>query len=160
MNLHWNRRAHRIGGLITISGALCVLNLNVRGVAASSLLAPDALLENQWHLKDRSIEVGGANVRDAWPMSVGAGVVIGIVDDGLQWAHPDLAPNYLASASFDFNSNDADPQPFATSAHGTAVAGLAAARGDNTIGVSGAAPQASLAGLRLTALPATDAQEA
>src|SRR5688572_15295255 len=120
----------------------------------------DVLLENQWHLKDRSLEVGGANVRKAWLTSVGAGVVIGIVDDGLQYTHPDLSPNYLASASWDFNSNDADPQPFATAGHGTAIAGLAAARGDNTIGVSGAAPQASLAGLRLTSVVATDSQEA
>jgi subtilisin-like proprotein convertase family protein len=118
------------------------------------------LLENQWHLKDRNVEAGGANVRAAWPMSLGSGVVIGIVDDGLQYAHPDLAPNYLASASWDFNSNDADPQPFSTAGHGTAVAGVAAARGDNTIGVSGVAPQASLAGLRLTSVTPTDSQEA
>ena len=144
----------------TIVVAICVLTFHGGGIAAPSPLAPDALLESQWHLKDRSLEVGGANVRDAWPISTGAGVVIGIVDDGLQWAHPDLAPNYLASLSFDFNFNDSDPQPFTTAAHGTAVAGLAAARGDNTIGVAGAAPQASLAGLRLTAVAATDSQEA
>src|SRR5688572_29144499 len=160
--------ARRVGVLITVTTALWMLNPDAPGSfsgrstphAAPSSMAPDALLENQWHLKDRSVEVGGANVRDAWPLSLGAGVVIGIVDDGLQYAHPDLAPNYLASASWDFNSNDADPQPLATAGHGTAVAGLAAARGDNTIGVSGVAPQASLAGLRLTGGTATDSQEA
>ena len=136
------------------------MSLDTRSGAAPSPMAPDALLEQQWHLKDRSDEVGGANVRDAWPISVGTGIVIGIVDDGIQWTHPDLSPNYLASASFDFNFNDSDPQPFSTSAHGTAVAGVAAARGDNTIGVSGVAPQASLAGLRLTAMTPTDSQEA
>ncbi|MEO6222124.1 MAG: S8 family serine peptidase, partial [Vicinamibacterales bacterium] len=159
--------AHRLGVLATVTAALWVLAPSARGFfgvgttqAAPSTMAADLLLENQWHLKDRSAEAGGANVRAAWPSSLGSGVVIGIVDDGLQYVHPDLAPNYLASASFDFNFNDADPQPYATAGHGTAIAGLAAARGDNTIGVAGVAPQASLAGLRLTAVAATDAQEA
>ncbi|HUR21043.1 MAG TPA: S8 family serine peptidase, partial [Vicinamibacterales bacterium] len=99
-------------------------------------------------------------MRNAWATSQGAGIVIGIVDDGLQWANPDLLPNFLSSASWDFNENDGNPEPYSTSAHGTAVAGVAAARGDNSIGVAGVAPLASLAGLRLTALPASDAQEA
>ena len=64
----------------TIVVAICVLTFHGGGIAAPSPLAPDALLESQWHLKDRSLEVGGANVRDAWPISTGAGVVIGIVD--------------------------------------------------------------------------------
>src|SRR5688572_12330006 len=153
-----SRLVRRVGVWSAIGAAVGLLSMDLR--SAASLLGPDALLENQWHLKARSLETGGANVRDAWPSASGSGVVIGIVDDGLQYAHPDLSPNYLASASYDFNFNDADPQPSGTVAHGTAVAGVAAARGDNTIGVSGVAPLASLAGLRLTALIATDAQEA
>ena len=139
---------------------MSLLALDLRGSAAPSPFAADALLNQQWHLKDRGKETGGANVVAAWPSSVGAGIVIGIVDDGVLYTHPDLSPNYLASASYDFNSNDTDPQPFSTAGHGTAVAGIAAARGDNSIGVSGVAPQASIAALRLTALAATDAQEA
>ncbi len=158
MNLRHQRFARHIGVLVSISAAIWALGMD--GAAAPSPFAPDVLLDNQWHLKDRALEIGGANVRAAWPITQGAGIVIGIVDDGLQWTHPDLSPNYLASASFDFNFNDADPQPFPTIAHGTAVAGIAAARSDNTIGVSGVAPFASLAGLRLTAVAATDAQEA
>ena len=160
--------ARRVGVLVTVTAALWTLGPDARGsfrggspsLAAPSPISPDALLENQWHLKDRTLEPGGANVRDAWPLSEGAGVVIGIVDDGVQYTHPDLAPNYLSSLSWDFNSNDADPQPFSTAGHGTAIAGLAAARGDNTIGVAGAAPLASLAALRLTSVVATDSQEA
>ncbi|HUR22023.1 MAG TPA: S8 family serine peptidase, partial [Vicinamibacterales bacterium] len=162
------RSARRAGVLITIMAAVWVLSPGVRGWfdkaltshAAPSLVAADALLENQWNLKDRATEVGGANVRAAWPTTEGSGIVIGIVDDGLQWAHPDLSPNFLSSASWDFNFNDGDPQPYTTAAHGTAVAGVAAARGDNSIGVAGVAPQAALAGLRLTAQAPTDAQEA
>ena len=89
-----------------------------------------------------------------------AGVVIGIVDDGLERTHPDLSPNYTATHSFDFNFNDFDPSPDLFDDHGTAVAGVAAAHGNNGVGVSGAAPTAQLAGLRLIAAGTTDAQEA
>ena len=154
------RKALRIGVSLSVVAAVSLLTLDLRGSAAPSPFAADPLLDQQWHLKDRGKETGGANVQAAWPSSVGAGVVIGIVDDGVLYTHPDLSPNYLASASYDFNFSDADPQPFSTAGHGTSVAGVAAARGDNSIGVSGVAPQASIAGLRLTALVATDAQEA
>jgi subtilisin-like proprotein convertase family protein len=155
-----NARNVRIGIGLSAAVALTLLAVDPRTAAAPSPFAPDALLEQQWHLKDRRQETGGANVRAAWNSSLGAGVVIGIVDDGVSYAHPDLSPNYLASASWDFNFNDADASPYSTSGHGTSIAGLAAARGDNSIGVSGAAPQASFASLRLTANVATDAMEA
>lgn len=125
----------------------------------------DPLLEQQWHLKLRSQEPAGTNIRAVWPTTKGAGIVIGIADDGLQHTHPDLQSNYAAPLSWDFNDNDPDPSPstfglcnVTADCHGTAVAGIAGARGDNGIGVSGAAPSVSLAGLRLIARPVSDAQ--
>jgi subtilisin-like proprotein convertase family protein len=122
--------------------------------------AVDPLLDSQWHLKARSAEVAGANVVAEWSSTRGAGVVIGIVDDGLQRTHPDLEPNYVSGPSYDFNFDDPDPSPDAGNKHGTAVAGVAGARDDNGMGVAGAAPRASLAGLRLIAAGTTDAQDA
>jgi Ca2+-binding RTX toxin-like protein len=125
----------------------------------------DPLFLNEWHLQNVG-QTGGspgsdANVTPVWDTIRGTGVVIGIVDDGLDHTHPDLVPNYVPSLSFDFNSNDPDPQPNSTfEDHGTAVAGVAAAIGFNGVGVSGAAPNASLAGLRLIAAPTTDLDEA
>ncbi len=124
----------------------------------------DPLFGSQWHLRNTG-QSGGtpgadANVVDAWDSYTGSGVVIGIVDDGLQHAHPDLTTNYDASLSYDFNYNDSDPSPAFGDSHGTSCAGVAAARGDNGRGVSGAAPEASLAGLRLIAAATTDMQEA
>ena len=121
---------------------------------------PDPLLENQWHLKARNLEVAGANVRSVWPTTQGAGVLVGIVDDGLQGSHPDLQANFNAGASFDFNFGDTDPTPLPEHPHGTESAGVAAARDDNGIGVAGVAPRASLAGLRLIAAANSDADEA
>ncbi len=114
----------------------------------------------QWYL-DNQIGAGtgpDANVSGVWDRGItGTGVVIGFVDDGLEHTHPDLSPNYDAADSWDFGQNDADPMPVwnnATSVnygdnHGTSVAGVAGARGGNGEGITGAAPDASLAGLRI-----------
>jgi subtilisin-like proprotein convertase family protein len=63
--------------------------------------------------------------------------------------------------SRDVNFNDADPAPnVGSDYHGTAVAGVAAGRGNNGVGVSGVAPRAGVSGIRLIAAATTDAQEA
>ena len=125
----------------------------------------DPLFPMQWHLNNVG-QTGGVAGQDlhvlpAWEAGyTGAGTVIGIVDDGLQYTHPDLAQNYLASASWDFNGGDADPAPGAGNNHGTAASGVAAARDDGASCGVGVAYRAQLAGLRLIAAPSTDAQEA
>ncbi len=112
----------------------------------------------QWYLVNSQTPGRDARVQAAWSAGwTGAGVTIGIVDDGLQITHPDLAPNYSAAASWDFGSDSADPSGTAADWHGTSVAGVAAARGGNGIGVTGAAPLASLAGLRIDFANQTDA---
>jgi subtilisin-like proprotein convertase family protein/endonuclease/exonuclease/phosphatase family metal-dependent hydrolase len=124
----------------------------------------DPLFTNQWHLRNTGQQGGtageDARLVSAWDVATGAGVVIGIIDDGVQHTHPDLAAAYRADLSYDFNFNDADPMPGTGDDHGTAVAGVAAARGNNGVGVSGTAPAASIAGLRLISASTTDRQEA
>lgn len=128
----------------------------------------DTLFTTQWHLKNTgqgSGKVGvDANVVDVWDTGKGSGIQIAVVDDGVDFAHPDLSPNRAASGHYDWNDDDTDPAPGAAvdseDFHGTSVAGVAAARGNNGIGVSGAAPLASLVGFRLISGPSTDADEA
>lgn len=112
----------------------------------------------QWHLTNEYTDID-SRVVGAWKRNItGQGVTIGIVDDGLETAHPDLAPNYVAADSWDFGDNDADPNPvYDDDQHGISVAGVAAARGGNGIGVVGAAPYASLAGLRIDYANQTEA---
>ncbi|HEY5893058.1 MAG TPA: S8 family serine peptidase [Chthoniobacterales bacterium] len=111
----------------------------------------------QWHLVDQVY--GGnmdVNVQDAWNNGVtGQGVTIGFVGGGFETAHPDLAPNYVAADSWDFAGNDPLPDPVDDNA-GTAAAGIAAARGGNGIGVTGVAPYASIAGLRIDSARSAD----
>jgi len=120
---------------------------------------PSAAWPGQWHLENQVTPGLDANVRGAWNAGwTGAGVVIGIVDDGLQINHPDLSANVAGGFSYDFGGNDADPSPvYIDDSHGTSVAGVAGARGGNGIGVTGAAPRATLAGLRVDFPNQTDA---
>jgi len=110
----------------------------------------DPLYPQQWHLNNAGA-YPHANVNPAWAANLtGSGVIIGIVDDGLETFHPDLAPNYVPADSWDFGQNDAIPNPvYSSDNHGTSVSGVAAARGGNALGVTGAAPEAGLAGLRI-----------
>lgn len=126
----------------------------------------DPLVPDQWHLDNRG-QSGGTpdvdvNILPVWNAGwTGDGVVIGVVDDGLEHAHPDLAPNYVAAGSYDFNDGDTDPNPVHVGdAHGTAAGGVAAASADGASCGVGAAYNAGLAGLKLIAAPSTDAQEA
>ena len=130
-------------------------------------LPNDPLITDQWHLKRSGTAVTGSdvNIESIWnyPSSTGArgkGIRIGIVDDGLQTTHPDFVGNIDTANDKDWNGNDADPSPGTDDDHGTSCAGNAAARGNNGIGVSGTAPEATLVGMRLIAGSVTDAQEA
>lgn len=125
----------------------------------------DPLFNDQWHLLNTG-QFGGrrrvdVNVVPAWDAGyTGAGIVIAIVDDGLQHDHPDLSANYVPAGSYDFNGNDTNPYPnLSFDAHGTSAGGVAAARDNAACGV-GAAYRAALSGIRLIAGPSTDAMEA
>jgi thermitase len=84
----------------------------------------------------------------ASPLAVGAPtVVVAVIDTGVDYTHPDLAGAMWDASSatipsanhgYDFADGDTDPYPL-NSEHGTHVAGIIAASGNNTIGVAGVA---------------------
>jgi subtilisin family serine protease len=117
----------------------------------------DPLYEEQWHLHTHPFSVSA----DAISNLTGKGVVIAIVDDGLEHTHPDLKANYDRAHSWDFNDNDRDPMPMnPRDGHGTSAAGVAAAVKNNGHCGRGVAPEAKLVGLRTIAAGVTDATEA
>ena len=65
------------------------------------------------------------------------------MDDGLDHYHEDLSPNVNATLNHDYSGGDDTHSPLQH--HGTAVAGLIAAR-DNSVGVRGVAPRATIYG--------------
>lgn len=152
--------AAALSGKAGIAYALPMLGVRLVKMAIPDDPTQDPLFASQWHLKNpRQIFGGGridanlfpVNAAPVWGETQGRGVVIGVVDDGLEITHPDLSPHYMEKFSRDFlDSSAPTPEHKAESdGHGTAVAGLAAAIGGNGIGGAGVAPQASIAGLRL-----------
>ncbi|MDR0664805.1 MAG: S8 family serine peptidase [Helicobacteraceae bacterium] len=136
-----------------------VFNLNGK---TSNITGNDPLAKFQWHLDNIGQKSGvftpalkageDLNVLLAWRQGFkGNGVTIGIVDNGTDFTHPDLAPTKSA-LSWNYKTNKNDPYPVATTAecaHGTMTAGIAGARGSNGAGVMGVAPSAKLAGLNI-----------
>ena len=97
------------------------------------------------------------NAQKAWEITKGdSSVVIAVIDTGVDWQHPDLADNIWVNQAelngkpgvdddgngliddirgWDFINNDNNPTD--DNSHGTHVAGIIAARGDNGIGITG-----------------------
>ena len=111
----------------------------------------DELAGCQWHLENRG-QLGGTSGEDANVAAahqagyLGEGVQVAVVDDGIDYNHPDLSDNASAARSHSYCPHDSSP--FSEIGHGTAVAGLLAAR-DNSQGVRGVAPRAQLHNFRL-----------
>ncbi|MES2148996.1 MAG: S8 family serine peptidase [Pseudomonadota bacterium] len=84
----------------------------------------------QWHLDELHRAATGRNV------------TVAVIDSGVDEQHPDLAGQLALRENF------VDGQPYLAENHGTAVAGIIAARADNGIGIRGVAPGARVLALR------------
>ncbi|MEQ2275451.1 hypothetical protein XENORESO_003544, partial [Xenotaenia resolanae] len=70
------------------------------------------------------------NTKAAWAQGyTGRGVVVTILDDGIEKDHPDLIANYDPDASYDVNDGDTDPQPRYTQRNENSPAAAAAFHG-------------------------------
>jgi len=98
----------------------------------------DPYLGSEWHINKI-----GANT--AWDKTQGAGVIIAILDSGVDSSHPDLKPHIVAGYNtFDHNTDTSD-----ICGHGTQVAGSAAATMNNAAGVAGVAGNAKIMPVRI-----------
>ena len=108
----------------------------------------DALYGCQWHLNnDKQFRNGAGEdirVEEVWPTDTGSGINVAVVDDGMDFQHEDLKDNVDTTLNHNYH-------PLRTSirhrlqVHGTAVAGLIAAK-DNSFGTRGVAPGATIYG--------------
>lgn len=148
--------------LVATLVATALLALGAGGIDSASAArrgAPsDRGFAAQWQLAtDRPM-----GVRSAWRITTGGDAVVAVLDTGADLGHPDLAPNLWTNPDeipgngrdddgngfaddvhgHDFADGDADPSD--DHGHGTHVAGVIAARGDNGLGMTGVAWRARL----------------
>ncbi|MBW3576142.1 MAG: S8 family peptidase [Actinobacteria bacterium] len=114
-------------------------------LAAAQAAPNDPHFPAQWGLK----QIGAP---EAWTVSRGAGVVVAVIDSGVDLTHPDLVDAFARRpdgriVGYDFVDGDEDPTD--DHGHGTMVAGIIAARTSNGIGVASVAPQARLMPIRV-----------
>ena len=119
--------------------------------------AGDCLYGFQWHLSGKAFEETSEasnefntnsstntvhlNVAEVWEEGYkGQGIYIAIVDTPIDIDHPDLEENIAIEYNHNYSNRS-------VGWHGTQVAGVAAARGYNGIGVRGVAPLAHVFGL-------------
>jgi len=168
MKRHTHHSAPPRSARLALATALVLGSLAVTAQAQQA----DPLAGIQWHLLNTGQAVQGdtrpvagndLNVDGLFRNGIrGEGVIIGIVDDGLQIAHPDLAANVAAVAGKNFANNSNNPSPSAPDVdnHGTMVGGIAGAVGANGVGVRGVAPAATLKGFNVLASDASGSQTA
>lgn len=131
----------------------------------------DGSFGSLWGLNSTG-QIGGTadadiDAPEAWDIHRGSGnFVVGVIDTGVDYRHPDLAANIWVNArevagngrdddgngyvddvyGYDFANNDADPMD--DNGHGTHVAGTIGAVGNNGVGVAGVNWNVKIAALK------------
>lgn len=137
----------RRGARLAACGLLALLAL---GPYAAHAAPNDPLYQRQWALRS-------AHVPGAWRATIGGEVTVAVLDSGIDLSSPDLAPNLWTNPGeipgnrVDDDQNgfvddvhgadtvNGDGDPSDGLGHGTEVASLIGARGDNGLGIAGVA---------------------
>ncbi len=142
-----------------------------------SSITNDTSIANLWGLDNTGQTINGQagtagidiNAADAWPTTTGSGVIVGVLDEGIDISHPELA-SHIWTNTADCNNNGVDDDhngyiddchgwdffhndnsvydPTDGEDHGTHVAGTIAAAKNNSAGVAGVAPDVTIMPLK------------
>jgi subtilisin family serine protease len=123
----------------------------------NGVIPNDSMFSDQWALQ-------AINAPQAWTITTGSkDVIVGIMDSGLDFDHPDLKDNLwinpnpnqtIGEHTFEndfhgYNFVTMTATPPSSGSHGTHVAGIVGAKGNNGIGIVGACWEVSLAMLSI-----------
>lgn len=134
---------------------------------ASATVPNDPQYSTLWGLKNTAQTIASApystnnpgtagqdiDVERAWDIATDcSGVTVAVVDTGVNYNHADLSANVWTTAAYpnhgyDFVDDDDDPMDL--NGHGTHVAGLIGARGNNGVGTTGVCWKASIMAVRV-----------
>ncbi|MEQ8384127.1 MAG: S8 family serine peptidase [Coleofasciculus sp. A1-SPW-01] len=139
-------------------------------ISLNTTIPNDSEFNQLWGLNNTG-QTGGTSDADidaleAWDRATGNNVVVGIIDTGVDYTHPERINNMWTNPGeifgdgidndgngyiddyygWDFANNDSDP--WDDEGHGTHVAGTIAAEGNNNSGVIGVAPDAQIMALK------------
>jgi serine protease len=136
--------------------------------SAQPIISNDTYFPDQWALRNIGTYANGTYAADmkaalAWNISVGnRDVRIAVADTGIDYNHPDLVGNiwlgrgynFVTCAKFDADGNCETPSvpnddPMDDNGHGTHVAGIIGATGDNNMGVAGVMWQVSMMAIKV-----------
>jgi subtilisin family serine protease len=130
-------------------------------ISKDDLIPNDNRFHEQWALRNTGQNGGqyGADVNatGGWATTTGSkATVIAVIDSGIDFTHPDLTANQWSNPApganndqhgWDYVANSPDIKD--EQGHGTAVAGIIAAEGNNSAGSAGVMWRASLMSLRV-----------
>ncbi len=144
-------------------------------IRTASAVPDDSLFDVQWGMHNTGQDANGTSgtpdadidAPEAWGITTGSSAVtVGILDSGVDAAHPDLASNIWTNPDEVANGADddgngladdlhgwdwvsGDSNPTDEFRHGTHVAGTVGARGNDSTGVAGVAWDVSMVPLRV-----------
>lgn len=124
----------------------------------SRFIPNDPFFPNQTQLYNTNPAYYDINVVQAWDIVRGDGLTIGIIDDGINYGHSEL--NVRTDIDVSYTGADPTNGGIAGFSHGTGVAGIAAATGNNSVGIAGIAFNSRLVSIQLTSGIQTDTAEA
>ena len=130
-------------------------------IAKDDTTPNDPRFNEQWALRNTGQNGGqfgsDVNASGAWATTNGSkSTVIAVIDSGIDFTHPDLVNNQWLNPSpstsgdlhgWDYVANSAEIKD--EQGHGTSVAGIIAAEGNNSVGITGVMWRASLMSLRV-----------
>ena len=116
----------RVSAALMGTGLFTFVERDQIALSSAGVTATDPYFPSEWHLT-------AIKAPDAWAITTGSSnVLIGVIDSGGDWTHPDLAPSMVTG--WNFLKGNTDTQD--TVGHGTAVSGAAAAATNNATGVA------------------------
>ena len=142
-----------------LGGDPSVAEVTANHVYHSLAIPTDSLFPLQWGLRNTGQTINGdwgsitgtaaadISATSAWDTTTGsASVIVGVVDSGVAATHPDLKPNVVAGYNFVGDRTTGDTHDVL--GHGSHVAGIIGAAGNDGYGVTGVSPHVKILPLR------------